>query len=213
MNTTRSINMQKRRERILAEARAVLSSKGFEALNLRDLAELSKVTVPTIYNLIGNKEEVLNALMLGTFDDFEVELVKQLPCPEAELPELMADTLLGMIKGDQAFYRAAALANERAETTHKVAGGYGITRITIKRIFSDLCRTLLEEGLLKGDIAQITLAEQMTNNHHVIMRDWAHRIISLDEFRAQSLTGFYVTLAADAVATFQGELVSRLKAL
>ena len=212
MNTTRSINMQKRRERILAEARAVLSSKGFEALNLRDLADLAGVTVPTIYNLIGNKEEVLNALMLGTFDDFEDELVKQLPCPAAGLPELMADTLLGMIKGDQAFYRAAALANERAETTNKVAGGYGITRITIKRIFSDLCQTLLEEGLLKGDINQATLAEQMTNNHQVIMRDWARRIISLDEFRAQSLTGFYVTLAADAVATFHDELASRLRA-
>lgn len=213
MSTTRSINMQKRRERILAEARAVLSSKGFEALNLRDLAELSGVTVPTIYNLVGNKEEVLNALMLGTFEDFEVELAKQLPRPAAGLPELMANTLLGMIKGDQAFYRAAALANERAEAGHKVAGRYGITRITVKRIFSDLCHTLLEEGLLKGEIDQVTLAEQMTNNHQVIMRDWAHRIISLDEFRAQSLRGFYITLAADAVATFHDESVSRLQAL
>ena len=58
----RAHNMQKRRTRILAEARGLLARGGFDAMNLRDLARLADVMVPTIYNLIGNKEEVIVAL-------------------------------------------------------------------------------------------------------------------------------------------------------
>ena len=61
--SVRAHNMQKRRARILAEARGLLARGGFEAMNLRDLARLAAVTVPTIYNLIGNKEEVIVALI------------------------------------------------------------------------------------------------------------------------------------------------------
>ena len=37
-HSVREQNMQKRRERILAEARNLLARDGFDALNLRDLA-------------------------------------------------------------------------------------------------------------------------------------------------------------------------------
>ena len=75
MHTARSINKQKRRERILTEARTIIAERGFDAFNLRDLAERSALTVPTVYNLIGNKDEILKALILGAFADFETEFI------------------------------------------------------------------------------------------------------------------------------------------
>ena len=39
--TLRTRNMNKRRERLLAEARFLLANGGFEALNLRELARLA----------------------------------------------------------------------------------------------------------------------------------------------------------------------------
>ena len=71
MESTRALNMQKRRETILAQARRVIVEQGFDALNLRDLAQDSGVTVPTIYNLIGNKEELLKALTMGALENYE----------------------------------------------------------------------------------------------------------------------------------------------
>ena len=53
--------MAERRERILTAAREIIGERGYEALTMRDLARAGRVTVPTIYNLIGSKEDVLFA--------------------------------------------------------------------------------------------------------------------------------------------------------
>jgi AcrR family transcriptional regulator len=53
--------MAERRRRILAAARAIVAARGYEALTMRELAQVSRVTVPTLYNLVGGKEAVLAA--------------------------------------------------------------------------------------------------------------------------------------------------------
>jgi AcrR family transcriptional regulator len=50
-----------RRERILAAARETIGERGYASLTMRHLAQAARVTVPTIYNLIGGKEAVLFA--------------------------------------------------------------------------------------------------------------------------------------------------------
>ena len=50
-----------RRNRILDAAREIIASTGFETLTMRELARAARVTVPTIYNLIGSKDELLRA--------------------------------------------------------------------------------------------------------------------------------------------------------
>jgi AcrR family transcriptional regulator len=57
----RSMQKAERRERILDVAREMIAASGYEALTMRDLARAARLTVPTIYNLIGSKEEVLFA--------------------------------------------------------------------------------------------------------------------------------------------------------
>ena len=54
--------MELRRERILDLARDIIAEKGFDGLNLRDLAEKAGVTKPTIYNLIGDKETLIHSV-------------------------------------------------------------------------------------------------------------------------------------------------------
>ena len=58
----RTLQMKRRRDRILDAARELISDQGYEHLTMRTLAEASGVTVPTIYNLIGNKDAVLGAI-------------------------------------------------------------------------------------------------------------------------------------------------------
>lgn len=48
-----------RRERILEAARELVAEKGYDGLTMRDLAERSGVSVPTLYNLCGTKDELL----------------------------------------------------------------------------------------------------------------------------------------------------------
>jgi len=66
--------MAERRERILAAAREIIGQRGYEALTMRDLARASRVTVPTVYNLIGSKEQVLFAAIEEQTSRFEARL-------------------------------------------------------------------------------------------------------------------------------------------
>jgi AcrR family transcriptional regulator len=59
--TLRAEKMAERRERILASARELIAEGGFEALTTRALARRARVTVPTIYNLVGARDDVLFA--------------------------------------------------------------------------------------------------------------------------------------------------------
>ena len=213
MSETRTRNMEKRRERILLQARTMLAEGGFEALNLRELAEISGVTVPTIYNLIGNKAAVLKALVLGAFVDFERALEEKLPCATASLPALMAATFAQMISLDEHYYRSTALASERVEIESDGNEDYGFKRGPLRKYAGKLCSDALREGLLRGDIAGEVLVEQMISNHQVAFRDWAHHVISLDELRKQTLRGFYIALAADAVDNFRSYIARELQQL
>ena len=112
--SARSKNMAKRRDTILREARTLIASEGFEALKIRDLAARSGVTVPTIYNLIGGKGEIL-AIMID-------ELVEQLRIiqdqagsgPVEESFAKQINDLADHFAMDEAFYRAALIAGDRS---------------------------------------------------------------------------------------------------
>jgi AcrR family transcriptional regulator len=55
----RWITMRKRRANILAIARRLIAEESYGRVGMRRIADLSEVTIPTIYNLIGGREEVL----------------------------------------------------------------------------------------------------------------------------------------------------------
>jgi AcrR family transcriptional regulator len=205
--------MEKRRERILEQAQKMLADGGFDALNLRDLAELSGITVPTIYNLIGNKAEVLKALVMGVFATFETTLESKLPCPTEQLPALMMGTFTQMVGSDEDAYRATALASERLENESDERGDYGFKRAPLRKFAGKLCQDARDEGLLRGAIDSDVLVEQMIGVHQVAFRDWAHRVISLEELGRQSLRGFYVALAADAEDGYRDRIAAALRRL
>lgn len=57
-----------RTERILETARRLIAERGYEGVNMRDLAEESRVSVPTVYKLCGDKNEVLARAVHGQFN-------------------------------------------------------------------------------------------------------------------------------------------------
>jgi AcrR family transcriptional regulator len=213
MTTTRALNMQKRRARILTEARRIIAEQGFDAFNLRDLAERSELTVPTVYNLIGNKDEILKALILGSFADFETQFRKQPQVPAAELPVVITKILLDLTAGQEDYFRATALASERIGKPQEVLGKSGVLRTSYGNIARKLCQAALAEKLLRGSISSEMLVEQMVATFQLAFRDWAYRIISLEELRIATLQGFYIALAADATPAFHRKLAGNLQRL
>ena len=71
-----------RRRRILEAARHLMAERGFEALSMRALADASRVSVPTLYNLFGSKHAILAAEMQDTFADI-ARSIEQAPSGDA----------------------------------------------------------------------------------------------------------------------------------
>ncbi len=52
---------QARRAAILEAARQMIAERGYEAVTVRDLAQICRVSVPTLYNQFGGKDQLLAA--------------------------------------------------------------------------------------------------------------------------------------------------------
>lgn len=213
MTSTRAVNMQKRRDRILFAARQIIAEKGFEAFNLRDLADSSELTVPTVYNLIGSKDEILKALILGSFAEFERRFREHPPVPARQLPATITKIFIELTAEQEDYFRATALASERIENPQEILGKSGVQRSSVANIAAELCRRAREEKLLAGKIDSALLVEQMVAAYQLASRDWAHRIITLEQLGMASLRSFYVVLAADAVEAFHKDIIRELRKL
>jgi AcrR family transcriptional regulator len=97
--------MAERRQRILAAARRIIAGRGYEALTMRELARASRVTVPTLYNLIGGKEAVLAAAVEEQTARF-VERIEHRSgaSPAAQLLSVI-DACVDELLGLPAYYR------------------------------------------------------------------------------------------------------------
>ncbi len=212
-DSLRALNMLKRRARILHEVRGLLTRGGYEAVNLRELARLAEVTVPTIYNLIGNKEEVLVAV----FSDVLTEVESRMHLGDNIEPLAMAEAVViestGLFAEDENFYRSAFLAVEYLDQSgphdDKIAQVYAWgERLTTAGFIA--CK---EAHLLRGRIAPRKLGELILRSYRTSCRAWAFEQLTLTEFRVTALADVYITLAADAVETFHALLVRKLAAL
>ena len=70
----RERNVEARRQQILEAARTLLSRGGIGALSMRKLAEEASLSVNTLYNLWGTREEILRALTLDARERMEATL-------------------------------------------------------------------------------------------------------------------------------------------
>lgn len=158
--------MAERRERILAEAREIIGEHGFEGLTMRALAQAAGVTVPTIYNLIGSKDEVLFGAVAEQTDRFLHGLERSagdvLAVVDATLRELlrMPDyyrSLLRLLMSSQ----AAAPARQNVERALR-----GQLRSTLGE--------LAEEGALSPWVDLDALRRQIQSSLWIHALEWAN---------------------------------------
>ena len=211
--SVRAHNMQKRRARILTEARGLLARGGFEAMNLRDLARLADVTVPTIYNLIGNKEEVIVALIGDALFEVETRIQTASDAEPLALATAIVTASTALYAEDEQFYRPAFLAVEHLAQVgpddDRVARLYAWGH----RLIDDGVRACREARLLAGRVRAESIADLVFRSYRSSCRAWASGQISIDEFRRVALLDIHLALAADAVDTFHAQLLKKIAAL
>lgn len=212
-DTLRARNMRKRRERLLAEARQLLAHGGFEALNLRDLARRADVTVPTIYNLIGRKEDVLLAVAGNVLEEIESRAT---PGPDADPLALAAAVVVestALFAEDPDFYRGAFLAVEWLDQGGQHHEDVARIYAWVGRLVGQGIEACRAAGLLQGHLSSALMAGHVTRSFRMSCRGWAFGHYDIDEFRRLGLADLYITLSADAVETFRAQLTRNIDSL
>jgi AcrR family transcriptional regulator len=209
--TTRSKNMAKRRDTILREARKLIANKGFDALKIRDLAARAELTVPTIYNLIGGKNEILAVMISELVEQLRIIQDQAGSGPVEESFEKQINDLADHFATDEAFFRAAFIAGDRSGLFEQ-STDEGIFAHFVQQPI-EACARAVKAGLLRGQIVPEVLGPQIYGCYRLARQDWANGYFDLSGFRKQALIGVFLCLASDAKPAFRERLMEKVSGL
>jgi len=207
--TTRAINKEKRRQRILSVARKTLARDGVDGLTVRQLASEAGITVPTIYNLVGNKDDLLRLLLDELVSRTEQALEKVEGEDPIEATARVVGTLATLFAEDEEFCRAALRAGQGLERSGSRSGALHIWQRSAQ-VAKRICLHAAEAGLLRGDCDPERIGERAYDSYRIAAIDWLDGVIEVAEFERNALIGFYLCLAADAVPRFRRALMSQI---
>ncbi len=207
--TTRAINKEKRRQRILSVARKTLARDGVDGLTVRQLAREAGITVPTIYNLVGSKDDLLRLLLDELVTRTERVLAEVEEEDPIEATARVVGTLATLFAEDEDFCRAALRAGQSVERSGSNNGALRIWQRSAQ-IAIRICLDASEAGLLRGDCDPKRIGERAYDSYRIAAIDWLDGVIDVSEFERNALIGFYLCLAADAVPRFRRALMSRI---
>jgi AcrR family transcriptional regulator len=209
--STRQLNKERRKQKILDMARELIATEGFDAFTISELASRSGVTIPTVHNLFGKKNDIVLTLfreLVSRVDDVLAQ--PELTDPIAAL-EAFIDKLLALYAADEAFYRAAFLGGERLGLfEHEMSDGIFKKSTGVAQ---RLCLQARDNGYLKGQIDSRWMAEQLFGSQRLARQDWVSGYIDLERYRQQALIGMLMTYAADATPAFHQRLCERMDEL
>ena len=210
-HATRQENKARRMERILSEARNLIAEEGFDALTISEVAVRSEVTIPTVHNLFGKKNDLVLAIFRGLVDNVEAVLSGPELADPIAASEAFIDRIVALYRSDEVFYRAAFLGGERLGLfEHETSGGVFAKSVAVAE---GLCARALAEGYLRGQIARTLLAQQLFNAQRLPRQDWVSGYIDLDTYRQQALASMLLTFAADATPVLHERISERLAQL
>jgi len=217
MSETRARNMEKRRQRILDAARTIIVGKGIDGLTTRGLAEAADVTAPTLYNLIGGKEEIIRVMIAEGVEKVWDRLDFNACDTPLEMAEMVIEIAYEEVMSDMDYFRAVTIATDRIAGSYAARGDLGTSHSSAGQRSVDMaataCRAAISQGQLSGRISAEILGLEMFISYRGPMRDWAYGIISAGECRRRQMRGFYLIMAADASPDFREILLQKIELL
>ena len=198
----REANVAARRLRILESARALLQEAGPEGLSMRKLARQAGLSVTTLYNLLGSREEILQALIQDSVGRLEAPatdtgvgasrdpLLRASRAMEGILRYVVdnGDLLRPLIVAD---FRTGSWArlNEQDEGEH-----FRSSKDAIRAAITEA----LADGQLRNIVGQQFLEVQLHVGWELALDQWAYGVLDDEVFRLKSLCGFHMALLAFA---------------
>jgi AcrR family transcriptional regulator len=182
---------EERKQRILEVARGLIADRGYDGVTMRDLADQSLVSVPTLYNLFGGKQE----LLLAAIESYFLELLRNTERSQRDegLPQLisLAETI-----AREMLQRAAY-----ARSLMRFFGGPSDTRGLHEFVAQELTNEVvlaLDQMKSKRQLASWVeprvLGERLSSHFIIISFEWASGYLSDSAMRAAILYSLGIAL-------------------
>lgn len=179
---------RQRRARILAAARKLIANEGVEGVTIRDIAEISNLSVQTIYNLAGGRAQVVEAAisehifimaerarLLDTYPNIFLAVADLMWMHARQNPRYIRNATIACDGRDPALHSKVWRCNARS----------------LRRLLNDIHG---ETARLKG-IDLDVLASHITALMGAIALEWARGLIELPELRYRMASAYALLLA------------------
>lgn len=199
----------KRRARILKAAREILRKSGHYALSIRTLASQAGVATPTIYNLIGSKQDILLALADESMRELDsTHHVSSTVDPIAKAEEVINGTV-AVYQRDVDYTRQLhlGLEAESLDDFDKTLRRRG------RKVAIEDCKRALKQGYLRGKIDSELLGNRFATGFQQAQRAWLRGEFDLEGMRKEALTSCFIILASDAKPKFHKSLIEAIRQL
>jgi AcrR family transcriptional regulator len=209
-NVARQANKKLRRERILGLAKSLIATNGLEAFTLSQLADEAGVSPPTIHNLFGKKNDIVEELVSEMIEAVNGAIVQAAPSDPIENTYFVTDRASGQFGENEDFWRAAFQAAEHLGLfdPHNPKG--------LQPRAWQLAQPRQEwytDGHLLGNVATHLIWKRVHDAQRLARLDWVSGHIDLKQYRRQVVQGILMTYAADASPELQVRLSKALSDL
>lgn len=186
----RDAGKAKRRRQILDAARVRIVEGGVDALVMRVLAIDAEVSVRTLYNLFGNKDDILDALvseLIRKLDTTLAGLVLEDPIARCRaIISVSSDRLIA----DQKVFRPILQTQVRSMRTYSESDRQSLASIQLA------IEEAVSRRLISRQFSSQLLAQQIYSAHQHVILLWAHGILSDREFRLRAIHACALNLLA-----------------
>ena len=202
--------MEGRRQTIVAAAQTLLAQEDINAFSVRKLAKHAGVSVATIYNLVGDRNDVLFSVVN--------DLTEQMFSLQSEagdesvlaLVEKRFNSLMDFTERQEDLLRSANLAFNQLSQHSKWQGETSKIIAESEASYHALFRTGRQRGELRGDLSVQDLSEMIYRVYLNATMDWAYRRTSFQDYRTKALRRALIVLSADASEDFRPLLIDRI---
>lgn len=210
--TLRQVNVEARRLRIVAAARELIARDGMAALSMRKLAKRAELSVTTLYNLFGAREDILQALVLDAIDRMGPIVEREAPLDDPlERCRAVITVSIQHLVDNEAIFKPMLLAAHQGLSPGCFQEGQITQRASGMQAVA--IQTAIDRGLLLDLLDPALLGRQIYHGFDLASAQWAFGALDAAGFRDRALYGLYTALLGVATTSTRPRIESELAKL
>ncbi len=196
-----------RQQRILDCARQAISDVGYEALTMKDLAEASEVSIKTLYNLYGSKDELLLSAVVDLLADLPGLPNVQAASPGIARLRANLDAASAQVVATPAYAETMARALFQAGKDHRLID---ILLRNTQQVILEQLQHAAEEGEIRAEVDLLAAATALAGHQWSTVLMWSKGLLKTEEFEAAARRSQLLSLIPLCCDSIRGQLESEL---